>query len=357
MTENDLNIFKLDIFRKSNRIAIIGQKGIPAEFVGTSGVEFYVEYRAKRLVSDGKIVDCYVRNWATPKTQTNYQGINLIHLPTINTKHLDAVIHSFLASIYTCLTPTDTVWYQASGPAMFSFIPKLFGKKIVVTIHTLEWKRVKWRWSARFILKLGEWVGVESADLLISVSKDLADYLDAKYNHESVVDPPVVEKVKYIKPNIITQKYGLKGNDFILYFGRFVPEKRIEWLINAYQQLKPKDIKLVLAGGPSHTDKYYLKLQKLCYGDKNIIFTGYLFGAEKIELISNCGLFVLPSKVEGSPIVIQEIMQFKKYTIVPDLLKNEEINYNPYLVYFNQNLEEDLINKIKLVCRNIFKHR
>lgn len=293
--------------QKTSHIAFIGQKGIPAEFIGTSGIEFYVEQHAKRLVQKGKKVDCYVRNWAAPSRVTEFQEIQLIHIPTINTKHLDAAVHSFLSSIHVCFTNADTVWYQAIGPAFFSFIPKLFGKKIIVTSHALDWKRDKWSPLAKFLLKASEIIAVACSDTFIVVSQDLQKYYLKKYNKKSFIDPLEIESITKIRPSIITKKYGLKGNDYILYMGRFVPEKRIEWLIDAYKQIHPKGIKLVLSGGSSHTDEYEQKLRLLARNDDNILFTGYVFGKEKQELLSNCRLFVLPSSLEGNPVVLQEL--------------------------------------------------
>lgn len=315
----------------SKHIAFIGQKGIPAEFVGTSGIEFYVEYHAKRLVQQGKRVDCYVRNWATPSRATEFQGIRLIHIPTINTKHLDAAVHSFLSSIYVCFTNADTVWYQAIGPGFFSFIPKLFEKKIIFTSHALDWKRDKWGFFARWILRLVEYVAVHSADEIVVVSQELQEYYLKQYNKKSLIDTLKIEPTLKVKPNIITRKYGLKGNDYVLYMGRFVPEKRIEWLIEAYKEINPGGMKLVLSGGSSHTDEYENKLHTLAGKHKDIIFTGYVFGKEKQELLGNCRLFVLPSSLEGNPVVLHELPETTHVAVADncpaiDYIKTEKVH-------------------------------
>ena len=300
-------MFQHPLLSKAKHIAFIGQKGIPAEFAGTSGVEFYVEHHAKELVKQGKRVDCYVRNWATPKRLNEYDGIKLIHVPTINTKHLDAAVHSLLSSLRASFSEADTVWYQAIGPAAFSFIPKMFGKKIIVTSHALDWKREKWGLFAKKVLKFSERIAVSCADTLVVVSNDLREYYLKQYNKQTVVDLPSFERKPTVRPDIIIKKYGLKGNDYILYMGRFVPEKRIDWLIEAYKEIHPKGIKLVLSGGSSHSDKYEKQLYEMAKNNNSIVFTGYVFGKEKRELLRNCKLFVLPSSVEGNPTVLNEL--------------------------------------------------
>lgn len=335
------------LLKETKRIAFIGQKGIPAEFVGTSGVEFYVEIRALQLNLQKKIVDCYVRNWATPKNMFEYKNIRLIHIPTINTKYLDATIHSFLSSVYVSFTHTDTVWYQAIGPASFSFIPKLFGKKIIVTIHALDWKREKWNRITKILLHIAEIIAVKTADNLVVVSSELFEYYKNIYPKNIYIDPPITKKIRFLTPDIITSKYGLKGNDFILFMGRFVPEKRIDWLIDAYKQINPKKIKLVLAGGSSHSDEYVKKLYASS-NNTNIIFTGYVFGKEKDELLSNCKLFVLPSSTEGNSTIIHELLN--KTTC----LINKSVFFTRKKVlacYFFES-KNDLLHQLKQILDN-----
>jgi len=329
-------------------VAFIGLKGIPAEFIGTSGVEFYVERRAKLLVRQGKTVTCYVRNWATPKSITLYKGIHLVHLSTINTKHLDATIHSLLSSIHVCFTDADTVWYQAIGPAFFSFLPKVFGKKIIVTSHALDWKRDKWGPVAQWLLKISERVAVACADNLVVVSGGLQEYYLKTYRKNSYIDPPDIVATAQLKPSIITKKYKLEGNDYILYMGRFVPEKRIDWLIKAYLQLKPSNIKLVLAGGSSHTDEHEKKLRYLAANNTNIIFTNYVFKKEKQELLHNCMLFVLPSSLEGNSTVLKEVKMAPR-RLISNVLKSGDHTVNTR--YFENDDYFDFLTKLKELLR------
>jgi glycosyltransferase involved in cell wall biosynthesis len=330
--------------RHPKHIAFIGQKGIPAEFPGTSGVEFYVEHRASELVQLGSHASCYVRSWATPPNIKIYKQIKLIHVPTVNTKHLDATVHSLLSSLHVCFTSADTVWYQASGPAIFSFIPKLFGKKIVVTIHALDWQRAKWGVIAKAFIRLGEWVGCMAADDIITVSPALSEYILRTYRRPSVIDPPIIKKKPRPNPSIITQKYGLKGNDFILYVGRFVPEKRLEWLINAYNHLNPTPVGLVIAGGPTNSREYEIMLRSLAQNNRNILFPGWMFNQEKVELLENCLAFVLPSSLEGYPYVISELSKKKPLLVSDAVAKGISRKHLTYT--FKEESYEDFKNKL-----------
>lgn len=303
-------------------VAFIGQRGFPADFPGVSGVDVYTQAQAFALAARGLRVACYVHSWTRPKTRGPQKNIRLVSVPTIQTKHLNTSVYALFASLHASFSSAKTVWYQAAPSALFSFIPRLLGKKVVVTIHALEWKRDKWDPVAKVILRLAERVAVLCANKLVTVSEDLTIYIAHTYNKEAVVDAPEIQKRKRTPPNIITKKYGLKGDDYILYLGRFVPEKRIELLIDAYKMITPKGISLVLAGGSGFADDYEKCLRMIAVDSPHTLFTGWVFGKEKEELMSNCKLFVLPSSLEGAPIAVAEALGYDQKLLLPEFMRH-----------------------------------
>lgn len=340
MKNNPLTI----VFAGSKKVAIIGAKGLPPEFFGTSGVEFYLSERLLLLARAGIDVVCYVRTWATPADTTTYKHAVLIRLPSIATMRLDAVSHSLLSTIHACFSDADTVWYQATGPAMFSFLPRFFRKRVFVTIHALEWKREKWSITAKIALKCSEWMAALAAHKVIVVSRPLADYWTKTYHTEVVIDAPIAMPVKSVLPDIIRKKYGLQNNGYILYLGRFVPEKRLEWLIMAFQKIPNTRFRLVLAGGAHHMDGYAANLRVLAQKDKRILFVGWVFGKEKEELLANCRLFVLPSSLEGNPTVLYELPSDRMALVSKQVARSVVRQCN--LVVFSDDSEQGFVKKL-----------
>lgn len=125
------------------KIAFIGQKGIPA--VG-GGVERYVEDVATRLAALSHEVIVYTRPNYTPSFLTEYKGVSLISLPSIPTKHLDAISHTFLATLRAIFSGVDIIHYQSIGPALLSWLPKLLRPKIKVisTLQSRDYEHLKW---------------------------------------------------------------------------------------------------------------------------------------------------------------------------------------------------------------------
>jgi glycosyltransferase involved in cell wall biosynthesis len=110
--------------------------------------------------------------------------------------------------------------------------------------------------------------------------------------------------------------------------GRLVPEKRVDWLIRSYQELAATSHHplpaLVVAGGSSATDDHVRELHHVSRGEGRVVFTGYVAGEEKEELLSNALVFVLPSYLEGFPIVLLEAKSYGVCCLASDIAPHRE---------------------------------
>ena len=175
-------------------------------------------------------------------------------------------------------------------------IPKLFRKRVVATIHGLDWQRAKWGNLATRVLKFGESQAAKRAGEIIVLSKNVQEYFEETYHRKTVYIPNGIDRPENRPCKILTEKYGLKGDDYILFLARLVPEKGVHYLIEAYKGLKT-DKRLVIAGGNSHAVEYRNQIYNSVRADDNIIMTGFVQGRELEELYSNAHIFVLPSDV------------------------------------------------------------
>ncbi|WP_027628985.1 glycosyltransferase family 4 protein [Ruminiclostridium cellobioparum] len=331
------------------KIAMIGQKGIPSR---AGGIEIHVEEISKRLACLGYEVEVYCRkNYCdTDPKNKKYCGTALKFTPFINTKHLDAITHTFTATIHALLSGCDIFHYHALGPSTLSFLPRIFGKKVVCTVHGLDWQRGKWGRLASAYLKFGEYAAAKFSHKLISVSKNLADYYKEKYGKDAVYIPNGVERPDMLKPLIIKEKYGLDYNDYVLFLARIVPEKGAHYLIEAFKRADT-DKKLVIAGGLSHSGDYGRQLEQLSRDNENIIFTGFVRDRELAELYSNAYFYVLPSDVEGLPISLLEAMSYGCCCLVSNITENTDV-IGTMGYSFEKSRVEDLLNKIDLLIKD-----
>ena len=335
---------------KKMAIAMFGQKRLSRE----GGIEIVVKELCTRMAKNGYTVTCYNRSGhhvsgAEYDKKTEYEGINQKCVPTIEKKGLAAVSSSFFAALYSAFGKYNVVHIHAEGPAFFSWLPKLLGKRVIVTVHGLDWQREKWKsgFGSKFI-KQGEKNAVKYADEIIVLSKGVHDYFRNQYGRETRFIPNGVNRPEIRKAELITDKFGLTKDSYILFLGRLVPEKGIRYLIEAFKNVKTEK-KLVIAGGSSDTDSFMKELKELAKDDKRIIFTGFVQGQMLEELYSNAYIYTLPSDLEGMPLSLLEAMSYGNCCLVSDIQECTEVVEDKALIFKKSNVQ-DLQNKLQEAC-------
>ncbi|HEY9651415.1 MAG TPA: glycosyltransferase family 4 protein [Coleofasciculaceae cyanobacterium] len=293
------------------KIAVIGCKGLPAK---QGGIEHHCQEIYSRMIEQGHSVDLfarssYITNQVFPRRKI--AGINVISLPCLKVKGMDALLSSALGAIASSGRRYDIVHFHALGPALFTWLPKLATtSKIVVTCHGLDWRRSKWSKASSQIIRLGEQTAVGFADAMIVVSHELQSYFQQTYDRETIYITNAPSKLEEPDPNFsYGHSLGLQPKRYILFLGRLVPEKCPDLLIKAFQNLQPEGWKLVLVGGSSDTGNYTSQLFDQVTGNPKVVFTGELSGSRLAEIVHQAGLFVLPSEIEGLPLALLEAMQ------------------------------------------------
>ena len=305
------------------KIAMFGHKRIPSR---EGGVEVVAEELSTRMAKLGHEVVCYNRGGHHVSGQQHdtyasglYQGVQLKTVPTLDRKGLAAVTSSFFAAICASCSRAKVVHIHAEGPAFMTWLPKLLGKKVIVTVHGLDWQREKWKqgFASKYI-RWGEKMAVRHADHIIVLSKGVQQYFLDTYGRKTIYIPNGVSKPALAEAEQIAKSYGLHKDEYILFLGRLVPEKGIHYLIEAYQGLRT-DKKLVIAGGVSDSTEYGAQLKELADGDQRILFTGFVQGRILEELYSNAYVYVLPSDLEGMPLSLLEAMSYGNCCVTSDI--------------------------------------
>lgn len=317
--------------RKKNRklkVAMIGHKRIPSR---EGGVEVVVEELSTRFTQRGYEVEAYNRSGyhVSGKDFGNsrkkfYNGIRIIIVPTFRNGKLNAIVYSVLATFRALFGGYDVIHYHAEGPCSTLFIPKLFGIRVVATIHGLDWQRAKWGNFASRVLKFGEKMAAKYADEVIVLSKNVQQYFMNTYGRKTHFIPNGITRPEIREVKEIAEKYGLYKDGYILFLARLVPEKGLHYLIEAFEAIET-DKKLVIAGGSSHSFEYMKQVQEMAAKDERIIMTDFVQGRVLEELYSNAYLFVLPSDVEGMALSLLEAMSYGNCCLVSDINENTEV--------------------------------
>ena len=313
---------------KDKRIAMIGHKRIPSR---EGGVEIVVEELSKRLVKQGYLVEAYNRSGYhvsgrqfDEKRGKYYQGIRIHTIPTFRNTKLNAIVYSILATLRALFGRYQIIHFHAEGPCIMIWLPKLFGIKVVATIHGLDWQRSKWGNFASKMLKTGEKMAAKRADAVIVLSSNVQNYFRETYGRETLFISNGIERPRLVEADLICKEYGIEKNGYYLFLARLVPEKGVHYLIEAYEAMDT-DRKLIIAGGRSGDDAYMEMLFRHAEKNKNIIMTNFVQGQLLEELFSNAFAFVLPSDVEGMAISLLEAMSYGNCCIVSDISENTEV--------------------------------
>ncbi len=329
--------------RRGVRVAFIGGRGVVSKY---SGIESYYEQAGHELARLGHEVTVYCRSYFTPPIQT-HNGMRVRRLPTIRSKHLETVVHTLLSTAHAMTSDYDVVHYHCLGPALFSFLPRLAGKKTVVTVQGLDWQRGKWGRIAARILRWGEAAAVSSPDATMVVSRTLQEHYRQQYKRDTIYVPNGAALAPKRVPRKLIE-WDLLADNYVLFLGRFSPEKNCHLLINAFENLHT-DMKLVLAGGSSHSDAYAERLRR--HESDQIRFLPWVSGSDLEELLSNAALFVLPSEIEGLSLALLDAMAAGVCVLTSDIPENTEVVDGAGFT-FHRGDQADLARMLDLLIHN-----
>lgn len=310
---------------------MIGQKGIPAQF---GGIETHVLELSTRLTRLGHLVTVYGRFWYVPKGTDRVNGIRVIRLPSIRTKHLDAITASFLAVLHAIIfVRPDVYHFHGVGPSLLSWIPRLFAPRatIITTFHSVDRNHEKWGFLSRAALRLGERTAFWFADETITSSRSLTKYAAKEFGRRATYIPNGITPVRTSTEPLLLSPFELEPFHYVAMVSRLVPHKGAHTLISAWQlayKNQPevmKGIKLAIVGGSAFTDGYVRKLHAMAAFDDSIVFTGFQRGDTLTALFSGARFMVHPSASEGLPIAVLEEMSYGKAVIGADIPETMEL--------------------------------
>ncbi len=312
------------------KIAVTGTRGIPGIM---GGVETHCEELFPRIAARGFDVTVIRRKSYAHDTLTQWKDVHLVDIEAPKKKSFEAIVHTFRAIMAARRMKADVVHIHAIGPALLVPYAKLLGLKVVFTHHGPDYDRDKWGFAAKSMLKLGEWLGCKLADHVIVISDVIRQLIarrcgrtrDVHLIYNGVPEPEICDFPEYF------EELGIEKGKYILGMCRFVPEKHLHDLVEAYSRLKNDgkagDVRLVLAGDTDFEDNYSRTLKQQAR-DNGVVLTGFIRGKKLHSLLSNALCYSLPSSHEGLPIALLEAMSYQLPVITTAIPANLEVGLN-----------------------------
>jgi glycosyltransferase involved in cell wall biosynthesis len=310
--------------RRALRLAVVGVRGMPSAR-GYGGIERACEGLYSRLAARGHEITVFCRS-GVPVPPT-YRGMRLRALPAVRTRSLETLSHAAV-SVAVALAGSrfDLVHLHALAPGLFAPACRARGIPSVVTVHGLDWQRARWRGLGSRVLRLAERTIARSADGIVVLTQDLAAHFQRVYGRATTVIPNGVEPVPPADPRDLDAlaAFGLTACRYALYVGRLVPEKRIQDLIAAFEDV-PGPHRLAIVGECSYDDGYARGLRARAAADPRIVFTGAQQGSMLGTLFRGAAALVLPSELEGLPMVLLEALQYGLPAVASDIPPHREL--------------------------------
>lgn len=312
------------------KIAIVGTRGIPANY---GGFETFAEELSTRLVRRGHKVTVYCRSHYTTIKNRLYKGVNLVVLPTVRHKYFDTIFHTLLSTLHVIFTDTEVVYFCNPVNSVFTVIPRIFGKKTLVNVDGLEWKRKKWNTLAKAVYKISERIATIFPNAIVTDSKAMQIYYKKTYGKDT----------EYISYGADIRECVGQERNFILYISRLEPENNAHILVKAYEKTKG-NMPLIIVGDAPYNKRYIDELKST--KDPRIKFIGSLYGKAYFEMLGNAFLYVHGNEVGGTNPALLQAMASGNCVIVNGVDFNKEVIGDAGL-WFEPNNIEDLKNKIE----------
>lgn len=308
------------------KLAIIGTRGIPACY---SGFETSVEETSVRFAKLNIDTSVYCRKNHYDNHSSNYKGVTLVHLPSIQTLHLDTISHTFLSVIHIATKKYDNVIIYGIGNAVFIPVIKLFIKNVIIVLDGADWERKKWNAFAKKYLMMNRYIATKYSDYYIVDNQKLLKDYQLRYEGNGLYISYGARKITTYNPDIL-YKYGLLENEYIIFIGRFVKEKNLEFLIDNFRLLNT-NMKLLVIGGNDLDASYEKKIKSLAC--ENIIMPGFVYGEENESLLYGALFYVSCSLLEGTSPSLLSAMSINGFSIVTNLNENIETLKDSCITY------------------------
>jgi glycosyltransferase involved in cell wall biosynthesis len=299
------------------KIAMLGVKAVPA----IGGIARYVEELGARLAERGHQVTVYCRPHYMNGQDQYYRGMRRVVTRGVSGKHLDALTHTLTAALHAVRQDFDILHVHGCGPgALLPLLRAVSRSKMVLTIHGLEWEAKKWSRVASWLIYQGASLSASWAHRIVAVGEHIRQFYRERLGADATVVPTGINLPHLPGPQQIGQ-LGLEPGKYLFCAARFVPEKGLHLLMDAFQRLDT-DKKLVIAGDWAYEDAYVKKL--LASRNERILFPGYVTGRLLAELYTHCHIYVQPSLLEGVSVAVLEALSYGCCVLASDIPGNLE---------------------------------
>lgn len=303
--------------RTHHGVAILGTRGIPANY---GGFETFAERLALQFVARGLPVTVYCRR-AYATAGTEWRGVRLVTLPTVSNKYLDTVVHTLLSALHL-ITRTrirDVILCNAANAPVLPIL-RAAQRRVVMNVDGLEWRRGKWGVAGRTWYRVGEWLSVRWASVLVTDAEEVRTYYRVRHDADSVMIPYGADPIPRREP--LPEGLAVKPDGFHLYVSRWERENNPVLVARAHAVSGSRRA-LVMLGAATYDAA--LDGEVRAAAAPNAVLPGAVYGAAYRALQSNARCYIHATEVGGTHPALIEAMGAGNLCLVLDTPENREV--------------------------------
>ena len=300
------------------KIAILGSRGIP---VGYGGFETLAEELSLRLAKKGHDVCVYCSRPYTLGNDNIFKGVKRVILPGLKGSTIEKPLYVFVSLLHVLFTKSEVVLMLGVSVSVLCFFPRIFGKKVVVHIDGLEWKRRKWGRLASWYLKFSERMAGITSDAVLTDSMFIQEYYKNTYGKETVYIP-YGAAVDDAVPDDFLKDFSLFSGGYVLQACRLEPENNVDLVIEGYVKSKML-LPLVVLGDAPEGSEYKKKLLTIAGG--KVRFLGSVYGPAYKQIVAHSALYIHAHEVGGTNPSLLEAMAVGIAPLYLDVPFNREV--------------------------------
>ena len=324
------------------KLAILGTRGIPANY---GGFETFAEELATRLAARGHDVTVYGRSNNIRYPGRIYKGVKLAILPTIGTKHLDTLAHTFLSVLHALPSRFDCILMCNAANAIFALVPRLTGTPVALNVDGIERLRKKWGPAARAYYRISERLSTIIPNIVVTDADVIREYYLKEYRTPSVMIAYGAYCERMGTTEVLDQ-LGVRPRGYFLYVSRLEPENNAHVVIRAFEKVQTDKLLLIVGDAP-YAQKYIEELKAT--RDPRIRFTGAIYGTGYRELQSHAYAYIQATEVGGTHPALIEGMGAGNCVIAKDTPENHEVLGDTGLFFSDA---ESLSDQIQLTLKD-----
>lgn len=304
---------------KNITVSIIGSRGYPIVY---SGYETFVKEVAERLVARDIKVRVYCHKHLFTDRPKNINGIELVYMPTIDSKILSQLVHSFLCMTHACLSKTDVILAVNAANGPWGLISKICSKKTAINVDGMEWLRPKWKGLGAKYFKMAAWLSTKLYDRIITDAEAMRQVYLTDFNTDSTVIA-YGANIKYTENQSLIEYFNLKPQEYYLIVGRLIPDNNADLLLAGYLAAGSAK-KLVIVGDVPYEDAYAQDMK--AKASKDVLFLGYVTDqAVLAELYHHCYAYLHGHEFGGTNPTMLKAMAYGCAIIALNTVFNREM--------------------------------